>query len=192
MAGRIIYLNGTPSAGKTSIGRALQNLFDEPFLLLGIDTFLGMLPRSSFGKSWLVPGPDGGLLPGPAFRAKSRPPMLATLAALAAKHDLIVDDVLADRATLDDVLDPLAPYSVLFVGVECPLEVAEERERGRPDRTVGLARGLAGLVHAHGIYDMTVDTSVLSPEECADAIRRRFVEGPTPTAFAELRAKRSR
>jgi len=36
---------------------------------------------------------------------------------------------------------------VLFVGVRCPLAVAEQRERERGDRLVGLARGLFDGVH---------------------------------------------
>lgn len=58
MAGTIVYLNGVPSAGKTSIGRALQDALDEPFLLLGVDTFLRMLPRRTFGDGWLMPVPE--------------------------------------------------------------------------------------------------------------------------------------
>src|SRR5213080_3086391 len=41
-------------------------------------------------------------------------------------------------------------------------------------------------VHVPGIYDLEVDTSVLSPTECADAIRRRLDEGPPPSAFRRL------
>lgn len=48
MAGRIIYLNGTSSAGKTSIALALQDVLDESFLRIGVDTFIGMLPRRMF------------------------------------------------------------------------------------------------------------------------------------------------
>ena len=39
-------------------------------------------------------------------------------------------------------------------------------------------------VHVPGIYDVEVDTSVLTPEECAAAIRERL-EMP-PSAFAQL------
>jgi chloramphenicol 3-O-phosphotransferase len=35
---QLVFLNGASSAGKTSIGRALQELADEPFMLLGLDT----------------------------------------------------------------------------------------------------------------------------------------------------------
>lgn len=44
MTGRIIYLNGTSSSGKSSIALSLQQMLGEPHLRLGVDTFLGMMP----------------------------------------------------------------------------------------------------------------------------------------------------
>jgi hypothetical protein len=35
-------------------------------------------------------------------------------------------------------------------------------------------------------YDVEVDTSRLSPEECANAIRQRLESGPPPSAFQRL------
>ena len=43
-AGRIIFINGTSSSGKTSIVRALQDMLKEPYLEAGIDKFIWMLP----------------------------------------------------------------------------------------------------------------------------------------------------
>ena len=189
MAGTIVYLNGVPSAGKTSIGMAVQDALDQPFLLLGVDTFLRMLPRRTFGSGWLMPVPDGGVRPTAKMRERVRPPMLATLAALASQYDLIVDDVIPDAETLELTIDALAPFTVLFVRVECALEVAEQRERERSDRTIGMARGLAPVVHAHGVYDLTVDSAVTSPATCAGIIHDRLLNGPEPTACAELRAR---
>jgi chloramphenicol 3-O phosphotransferase len=189
MAGTIVYLNGIPSAGKTSIAVALQDALDEPFLVLGIDTFLRMLPRRTFQSGWLTPAPGGGVRPTARMRERVRPPMLAALVALAEHHDLIVDDVIPDAGTLDLTIHALAPFSVLFVRVECALAVAEERERRRPDRTAGMARGLAQVVHAHGIYDLTVDGGAASPAECAHVIHERIHNGPPPAAFLELRAR---
>jgi len=41
-------------------------------------------------------------------------------------------------------------------------------------------------VHLPGIYDLEVDTSILSPEACADVVRQRLVDGPPPLAFRRL------
>ena len=58
----------------------------------------------------------------------------------------------------------------VFVGVICPLAVTEKRETERGDRTVGTARYQFERVHAHDCYDVEVDTSVLSVEECVARI----------------------
>ncbi|MCB0053294.1 MAG: hypothetical protein KDE24_27550, partial [Caldilinea sp.] len=41
-------------------------------------------------------------------------------------------------------------------------------------------------VHDPGIYDLEVDTSVLSSAGCADVIRRRLIAGPPPAALRRL------
>ena len=43
-------------------------------------------------------------------------------------------------------------------------------------------------VHAPGVYDLEVDTSAMSPEECGDAIRVLLVDMASPTAFERLAA----
>jgi chloramphenicol 3-O-phosphotransferase len=35
-------------------------------------------------------------------------------------------------------------------------------------------------------YDLKLDTSLLTPDECAEAIGKRLTEEPRPGAFAEL------
>ncbi len=41
-------------------------------------------------------------------------------------------------------------------------------------------------VHIPGIYDLEVDTSLLSPEQCAALIRERLESGPPGKAFPQL------
>lgn len=38
---QIIYLNGPSSSGKTTLAKALQHAFEEPFLHVGIDKIIG-------------------------------------------------------------------------------------------------------------------------------------------------------
>lgn len=41
---QIIYLNGPSSSGKTTLAKALQHAFEEPFLHVGIDKIIGWMP----------------------------------------------------------------------------------------------------------------------------------------------------
>lgn len=44
MIAQIIYINGPSSSGKTTLAKALQQVFDQPFLHIGIDRVIGMMP----------------------------------------------------------------------------------------------------------------------------------------------------
>jgi chloramphenicol 3-O phosphotransferase len=50
------------------------------------------------------------------------------------------------------------------------VEVLDEREAHRGDRTVGQARAQHAVVHTFLDYDVVVDTSVVSPQEGARAV----------------------
>jgi chloramphenicol 3-O-phosphotransferase len=43
--GKIVFINGTSSSGKTTIIRALQEKLKEPYIEAGIDKFIWMLPK---------------------------------------------------------------------------------------------------------------------------------------------------
>lgn len=173
--GRIILLNGTSSAGKSSIGHALQLLLSEPHLLFEIDTFIAALPPHVYGKEtgWMfVPADDGslrghvGVDAAPIFAA-----MYYAMAALAhgGVNVIFVDVCLGDDA-ITHLLDAWRDIDVVMVGVRCPVAVLEARERARGNRAIGIARGMREIAHAGMLYDIEVDTSTLSPEECAAAI----------------------
>lgn len=201
--GVIIFLNGVSSSGKTTIAKELQRQLDEPFLHVGVDHFLQMMPETYFGKD-----PGEGDLASQGFYWKTVnhrdrtwfeinaglighqlvSGMHRAMAALAsAGNNLIIDDVLLYREWLEDYLLVLREFKVLFVRVSCPIEVVERREYERGDRMVGQARGDFERVHAHRLYDLEVDTSISNPMKCVQQILRRLQDGSPPEAFSQLR-----
>jgi chloramphenicol 3-O phosphotransferase len=78
--------------------------------------------------------------------------------------------VLHDRAMYESYRRASAGLDVFTVGVTCPLEVLEARERARGNRVLGRARGLAGIVHGFLAYDVTVDTGASPPQACVAAV----------------------
>jgi chloramphenicol 3-O phosphotransferase len=71
--------------------------------------------------------------------------------------------------------DRFDSFRTLLVRIECPLPTLVERERSRGDRKEGLASEQLGRIHASYAYDLSVDTSVLSPDLCAQTIGRAMM-----------------
>ncbi|MFF0264522.1 chloramphenicol phosphotransferase CPT family protein [Kribbella sp. NPDC004536] len=177
--GRVILLNGTSSSGKSTIAGELMKSLDGVWYDLKIDHF----HRARARREWT----DETFLP--VFQRTVLGFHRAVAGMASAGNDVIVDHILGERWRLDDCLTVLDGLPVLFVGVQCSLPELERRERDRGNRTIGLAAVQFPLVHAHGVYDVEVDSEELSPAECAAAIDARLNDGP-PTAFAQLRAVR--
>jgi len=178
----VIVLNGVGSVGKTSTAKALQRVVREPLLHLSMDVFLDMAPPAMFGHSeGLVfeTVDDGGC---PSVVIHSGPVMERLMAGMRGAvramaeegNSLVVDDVMLGGGEAEDYRRRLAGFDLRFVGLFAPLEVLEERERARGDRALGLARWQYDRVHRGVDYDLEIDTSRLSPDMAAEAIRQRF------------------
>ena len=156
---QIIFLNGTSSAGKSSLAKALQANLSEPYLHFCIDAFEEMMPnRPDF--EWL-----------PIF-TKTLSGMHHSIVAMAdCGNRLIVDHVLVEgEAPLEwvpECLRLLARFDILFVGVQCPLPILRVRETTRKDRKPGMAEWQSTRMHLKMQYDVDVNTAALSPQDCA-------------------------
>lgn len=187
-SGTIILLNGASSSGKTSLVRALQDALDVALLDAGIDRFLWMLP-----KRYLRP-PLWDEVLGRATEAGATGQALISgmhhaIAALAqAGNHVVADHVLVDPRWVDECARLFRDLPAYLIGVRCPLEILEQREQQRHDRTLGQARAQFDLVHAHGVYDLEVDTSLASPEQCAQQVIERLRAGP-PQALRALASR---
>lgn len=202
-AGHIIFLNGTSSAGKTTLAQTLQTMLEKPYLHIALDQFRDALPGRYRGLN----SPDGttgaeglNIVPvhdeagahtdvrfGPVGLTMLRGMRRAIAALAAAGNNVIVDDLLLDPAFLTDYLEALEPFTVLFVGIRCSTDVINERERARPGRFPGTALGQFEIIHAHGLYDVEVDSAQSAPRECAQQVIDCLRSPPRPSAFEQLR-----
>jgi chloramphenicol 3-O phosphotransferase len=198
-SGKIVILNGTPRSGKSSIAVIIQNTFRGVWMNMGVDQFMQMTPERYQPGIGLRPGgerPDLEPLIMSLYRA-----MYESIAVYSRLGLNVVVDVGHHDAysvplgILPNCARILKDLPVLFVGVRCPIEIVMERrietwhvgylEDGSVPKPVSLWQK---SVHVPGIYDLEVDTSVLSSEKCADLIRQRLEAGPPPTAFKCLEA----
>lgn len=186
--GTILILNGASSSGKTSIIKALQNMLDAPYLHAGLDKFLFMLPSRYLNR------PLWDDVMGQADSAGEMGHTLVSgmhhaLAALSRRgNNILADHVLVEPRWVMECAALFADLPAYLIGVRCPLHVLEQREQDRKDRTLGQARAQFDLVHAHGIYDFEVDTSLHTPDECAGHIVAYLASVSKPSAFRTLRA----
>jgi chloramphenicol 3-O phosphotransferase len=157
----VILLNGTSSAGKSSLAQALQRRAGIPLYHASLDTFTDMF-------LWEAITDPVERQHCHTFGVDNFHRALALFAA--GSYGLVVDHLILwpewDTATRA----ALAHRHVTFVGVHCPLPVLLARERARPDRAPGLAERQLVHVHRNQTYDFEVDTSLDTPEECADRI----------------------
>jgi chloramphenicol 3-O phosphotransferase len=166
----------------------LQDLLPEPYLDAGLDRFLWMLPKRFLERPlWdgvlglaTEAGPDGQRLVLGMHRA--------IWGLSLAGNNVVADHVLVEPAWVLDCAALFAPLPAYLIGVRCPLEVLEQRERQRRDRTLGQARAQHAIVHAHGVYDLEVDTSLHTPEECAAQVQAFLRQGASPQALRALAA----
>lgn len=206
-AGKVIFLNGSSSAGKTTIALMLQQILDEPYQHIALDQFRDGLPGRYRGLNSPEGSPGAlGLNVVPVQREgetiteirfghhgeRVLRGMRRAAAAFAREgNNVIIDDLLFRPEYLHDYADALEGLDAWLIGVRCSLDVVNRREAERTGRFPGTATSHFHEVHAHGVpYDLEVDTSNTTPRACAERIVARVTE--PPRAFEALRARLSR
>ncbi len=185
---QIIYLNGPSSAGKSTLAHALQEQLTEPYLLIGIDNLIDMMPKKS--NDWYHDIKTEGFSFQPAisndnekvYRINAGPygqriiqALKDTVLTLASKgFNIIVDDVAFGKEPAELWRKTLSPFNVLWVGITAPVEVLEQRELDRGDRKRGSARWQAEHVHQDVQYDMMFDTHAQSIQDIVMKLIQRI------------------
>ena len=179
--GQIILINGASSSGKSTLARAVQRQIDQPFWHLSIDHLR-----------------ESGVLPLDRVRAgdfvwsSMRPAFFQgfhnALPAIAeAGNNIIVDHIIETRVWMNTLLRLLSPFDVYFVGIHCPLDELERRERARGDRRIGDARNDFDTIHEFAIYDVELDSTKLA-ESNAIALISAWRQRSGPSAFKRMEA----
>lgn len=182
----IIFLNGTSSSGKSTLIKGLQAAIDEPFLEMGLDKFIWMLPKRYLNQPlWdqvLGQADTAGAFGHQLVYAMHRAIYGAALAGM----NILSDHVLVESTWVRDCAQVFCDLNAYLIGMRCDLAILEQRERDRSDRTLGQARKQYEKVHAHGIYDFEVDTGKYRPEETVQQLIGYLRSNPTPCALKAL------
>ena len=187
--GRVVVLNGSSSAGKTTLATALQARLEADgacWVIFSWDDFVPRLPNRWHAGPEEVGdhAADGchyrllrdGVAPEALLEVgaigwrmlQGYHRVIATLARTGI--DVIVDEVMISQREWDDWAEVLAGLEVRWVAVHCDVDTVERREVERGDRYPGLARGTANVTHRFATYDLEVDTTSRGPLELASHI----------------------
>ena len=163
--GKIIILNGAAGSGKTTIIRKLQEQLAEPFYALSLDTFINMTPQRFFSD------PDGRSV---VNRAVSILPYTVKQFSDMGLNTIVEHVFMKIDKLIDEFVELLHEYPLLFIHVTCPLEEHRQRltERGGNPDTV--LEWQLPLIIPQDTYDLTIDST---QEKCIDEIKN-FLDYP--------------
>ena len=171
--GKIIFLNGVSSSGKTTIAKAIQKAADENFYHLSNDMFANLVGEMYNPKFFV----DGEVEKYFAEAVVLMYHMAKTLA----EHgtNVVIDGMFHEtkeyiemygKTNYGNMQHILSGLNILMVEVFCPLDECKRRNIARGDRDENQSDEQSRIMCKDIDYDFMVDTSIDSAEECATKI----------------------
>ena len=164
ISGLVILLDGVSGAGKTELALHLEKMLDDS-VVLSVDEFI---LRKSNRLRWFLMSKC--LRRNLDFLSVAQEFHREIVGVFSRSNTVIVDTILLDAQMRDDLLDRVNKKSLLYVQVYCPLNILEGRESNRESRPRGAAQSQFNQIYDYNGYDLKLDTSKLSKEECAQKI----------------------
>ena len=166
--GKIIFLNGVTSSGKTSIVEALQARLDVFFYVVANDLFQEMVGEQYLQEDYWK------YLSEVIIMMYHTAKLYSDLG-----KNVLIDGILVEREEIRPHYTQLmeimkdSPFDI--VEVYCPLDICRQRNVERGDRYEGQSDEQAELMSRDIVYSCRVDTRVDSPEECAEQIVKKLM-----------------
>lgn len=174
MNGKLIILNGASSSGKSTLSKILQEIFEEDFFLMGVDSFMQSMPQR-----FALVTPDKfqkDYEPGFIFEYSHNNTLvninltnkglnLIKLMYATAKNlclnglNVIIDDVIANSEVEKICNLTLKDINIFRVLVFCDNEVRKQRELNRGDRILGTYKIGADFIYSSYEYDYLLDNT---------------------------------
>ena len=161
--GRIVFLNGVTSSGKTSIVEAIQERDDPFFYVVANDLFQQMVGDRFLRENYWKYLTEVIIMM--YHTAKLYSDM---------GKNVLIDGILVERDEIaphyQQLLEIMKDNPLDLVEVYCPLDICRKRNIIRGDRYVSQSDEQYELMAKNIAYKLRVDTSLHSAAECADMI----------------------
>ena len=152
---------------------ALQRKLPNPYFCIALDTFTDIV------SPWFTGDYNGEIAEN--LERQSLTAMHNTIKLYSdLGYNVIVDYIMCEWVMsdgtefeiLEECVELLHDYPLLFIKVTCPLHELKRREVERGDRDIGSAEGNYNMLYPknENNYDLVVNTYINSTEECADQI----------------------
>ncbi len=161
--GRIVFLNGVTSAGKTSIAEAIQERDDMFFYVFANDLFQKMIGEKHLRENYWKHLGEALI-------------MMYHTAKLFSDmgKNVLIDGMLLEAEGLthhyQQMLEILQDNPIDLIEVYCPLELCRKRNVIRKDRYENQSDEQNELMTKNIKYTLSVNTGLHSSKECADII----------------------
>lgn len=161
--GRIIFLNGVTSSGKTSIVEALQERKDVFFYVVANDLFEQMVGDQYLQEDYWK------YLSEVIIMMYHTAKLFSDMG-----KNVLIDGILVEREEIkphyEQLLEILKNNPLDIVEVYCPIDICRKRNCMREDRYETQSEEQLDLMAKNITYRMKVDTSVYRSAKCADMI----------------------
>ena len=161
--GRIVFLNGVTSSGKTSIVEAIQERNDVFFYVVANDLFQEMVGEKFLRENYWKYLSEAIILM--YHTAKLYSDM---------GKNVLIDGILVERDEIKPhyqrLLEILGDNPLDIVEVYCPLDICRKRNIARGDRLEDQSDEQWKLMAKNIHYRLKVDTSQHSADACAEMI----------------------
>ena len=161
--GKIIFLNGVTSSGKTTIVEALQARRDVFFYVVANDLFQEMIGEQYLEEDYWKYLSEVIIMM--YHTAKLYSDM---------GKNVLIDGILVEHEEIkphyQQLMEIMKDSPLDIIEVYCPLEICRQRNIERGDRFESQSEEQAELMNKEIKYRMRVDTSRFSAEECAEQI----------------------
>lgn len=161
--GRIIFLNGVTSAGKTSIVEALQERDDVFFYVVANDLFEEMVGEKYLQENYWK------YLSEVIIMMYHTAKLFSDMG-----KNVLIDGMITEREEIaphyQQLTEILKENPLDIVEVYCPLDICRQRNIIRENRYETQSEEQHKLMAKNIAYKLRVDTSLHSASECADRI----------------------
>ena len=167
--GRIIFLNGVTSAGKTSIVEAIQERDDVFFYVVANDLFQEMVGEKFLREDYWKYLSEAIILM--YHTAKLYSDM---------GKNVLIDGILVEKDEIkphyQKLLEILKDNPLDIVEIYCPLDICRKKNISRGDRYENQSSEQYELMAKNIAYRMRVDTSLHTAAECAEIIIKKLFQ----------------